>query len=348
MRFLQWTTWIGLEIGTRLVKVARVQKTAQGWTLRAAAATPVEHSSPEADPLPGWRVAIQTAIKQAGLELTDHPVALLAPRGWDQLQLVEEVNEQQLVSASQVEALVRERLGPEWDNHLWDCWTVRRPASKQTLWDLQVVLIARSRLLPLLSVLWDGQADCRVVDAAPWCHARALGLARSEERPTGVVVDWGWTAATLTVVWEGQPSYSRLLRNIGLQRCVQLVREALEVSAGEAEQLLWRTDMPGTDDSMQHARHELLGELLTAPLEEAARELHRTLDFVAQRFGGWSPGEIWLLGGAATIPEVLRTLEHHLGLPVRPWQLSAAGQIAPALGPLYANAASLSSLGLSP
>ena len=162
---------------------------------------------------------------------------------------------------------------------------------------------------------------CNVLDAAALAMARAVKLADPQETQPVAAVDWGYASTTFCVVRDGQTLFTRRVRDCSVQRIVESLQTALDVSPDEAKHLLGTRGLPvpnGTDHEMQEVQR-LIAEAAVEPLNEFVEQLGRTLAYFEVQRRNLAPEKIWLFGGGATIRNVARYLNRELEIPVSPW-----------------------------
>jgi len=115
------------------------------------------------------------------------------------------------------------------------------------------------------------------------------------------VIDWGESAMTLTVVVEGRPCFTRLLRDCELKTLTTAVRRTLNLEADQCRQVMkvygFGRSAGGVEASDMSS---LLAEIAAPSLNLLGEELHRTWLFL-QHLSGQTPNRVILMGGGATL-----------------------------------------------
>lgn len=330
--------WVGVDIGTRAVKLAQVERTGAGWRLAGRWTFSDEEAPPlTRELLLAGGLARQVAPlrevrrmfrgRQAAAAL---PMSLIALRALDlptgPLHELRAMAEQELdaedarpVGACEVDA--------------WP--TVSGPEMTK------VAAVACERELSLRAAhdLLKSGLHCSVLDVIPCALARAVEMCdpASREEPV-VALDLGYAATLLTIVRGGQPIFCRSFRGCGLQAMLTPLHHKMGINPAEARHLLTRYGIPATNESASAIgpAYQIVGRVL----DHLADELRRTLQFVNQQMR-ISPARIWLLGGGATICNLPEFVSAQTDLPAATWRLAGSLDASEAM---YAAAAGLSKL----
>ncbi len=194
---------------------------------------------------------------------------------------------------------------------------------------------------------------CQVLDGGPFALARSIELMGHEVaagQPVAVL-DWGHRGAHLALIVNGQPVFSRLLKDCGVGALVVAVRRELGLSMEEAHQLLSTCGVPNPlSDRAEHTElQELVDDYSGELFDHLLGELEKTLSYLRMQRAELIPAELWLIGGGATIRNVEAKLCFEMGMPVKRWQphCRPSASIGLESNPveLFAQAAALSELG---
>ncbi len=163
--------------------------------------------------------------------------------------------------------------------------------------------------------------SCQLLDGVPLALARAVALVHgaNNHAPTAAL-DWGFSQATLNVIVDGRPVYARRLKDCSLQRLLTLICTELNVSQQEAQQLLLEHGLSETESTEISV---LIGELLSAPMQNLVEEIQRTFAHLQGQRRTVSPQSVYLFGGGATIRGLAEYLTQQAGLVHRVWSMDA-------------------------
>lgn len=202
--------------------------------------------------------------------------------------------------------------------------------------------------------------NCQVLDGGPFVLARTLALVgdvtNSEEIPASIgrpvaVLDWGHRTAHFVIIVDGQPVFSRILKDCGSGTLVAALGRGLNLSTDDCHQLLATCGVPNPylDHSERTELQELAIDFTGDVLHQLAAELDKTLSYLGSQRAELLPEELWLVGGGATIRNVDTWLSFETGLVATPWRTRqrtpASNLVEGKAVELLAQAAALSELG---
>jgi type IV pilus assembly protein PilM len=163
------------------------------------------------------------------------------------------------------------------------------------------------------------------VELAPWALLRAVRFFGfpADEAPFAIL-DFGALTSTLMVFNGGSLFLSRPVR-IGSRHLTDRLRKELHLDWDRAEQLKGergltlaaRACQTGTGAEGGTLVSEILDDLLLPTLEALAREIERSLAYVASETQGEVPEQLILAGGGAAMRNLDAFLKERLGLEVR-------------------------------
>ncbi len=194
----------------------------------------------------------------------------------------------------------------------------------------------------LAARLWSCGLDCRVIDGMPQAVARAATTFTSAD-PVAVI-DWGYSAMTLTVVVNGRPYFTRVLPDCELQSLSTAMMRPLNLDLDQSQQLLETygfslTESGAEPDNMTAALAEI-----SAPYYSRLREeLGRTWMYL-QQMPSQTPKALVLMGGGALIKASAALLGEMLPIPVRVWSLTPGGPNGSPLSATFGPALALARL----
>ncbi len=174
--------------------------------------------------------------------------------------------------------------------------------------------------------LWRCGLDCQVLDGMPFAMARAV--AGTVHGGPVAVIDWGDSAMTLTVVVEGRPCFTRVLRECELRLLTAAVMKSLNLEADQCRQLLqahgFGRSAGGTEAPDMSG---ILAEISAPYLNVLGEELRRTWLFL-QHLQGQTPTRVILMGGGAALKMCAAHIRAAMPVPIEVWsmpQSSSAG-----------------------
>ena len=352
--------WIGVDIGSRAVKLAQVVRDVEGVRLGRAAVLP--RTKPWPDEQAGARslpVASHAEVHGAFVcadSFAGRMAACSLPMH------VYDFRGLHLPAGTYTER--RTMISGE----LAEAWNIFEESCEFDFWETQIPGVKFRQDEPNVNVLalskpWARQAAidiaraglrCVAIDGPPLAIARAIGLASPRQRTEPVaVVDWGFTNATFCVVVADCPVFVRRIRGCGLRVIAKAIEEALGVTLDQTQHLLQTAGFP--DPQNADPDHDTLGQALAdgavEPLRQLVDQINRTLAYFQAQRRALIPSKLWLTGGGASIRNVAAFLGRDVAIPVETWRLPGMTenqekqqQIAP---PLLAGAIGLSLLSLA-
>jgi Tfp pilus assembly PilM family ATPase len=319
--------WIGIDLGTRAVKMAQVERVGARWRLahaRIFRRTPDDEARPALD---WW---IELCHRERLREGFTGPLAACVLPGsiTDQraLQLPDgEDAERRAMVAAELETLYAGEMG----RRSFDYWDSSPPVgdAHSNLENVNTVSVLEAEASAVAEALDAARLACQAIDGIPLALARAVRLAAGSEAGPTAVVDWGATTATFSILCGDRPVFTRLLRGCGFAAMPAAVSEALNLPREDAEQLLatYGLSDPDRRDGTLREIQEALADVTSGPLVAMAAELNKTLAYPELHRSRLIPGQIWLFGGGATVRNIGPQLSARVGVPVVAWQLPGGG-----------------------
>jgi len=349
--------WIGIDIGTDSIKLAQLERVDGERRIAQAVVVPVPPSAAlSADSLQqGWLSRVLREEIASGSDFRGRVAAcvlsmsstefrsLELPPGSDQER--REMIAQEFASAG----------GPAADTIEFDFWdgpgTVGDSSGGVTT--VNVLSISQHLATQIGTEVSKAGLICRVLDGGQFALARSARLVHGNhpgQQPLAVL-DWGHRGAHFVVIAEGQPVFSRILKDCGMGRVVAAVSKGLDLNIADCQELLSTCGFP---DPAQGAAartelQELAWDLAAEPMNELLSELKRTLLYLQHQRAELVPAEMTLVGGGAAIRNAAATLVTEIEMPVTLWKLppspGAARLFQETPVELFAQAAALSELG---
>lgn len=336
------TGWVGVDIGSAMVKLAEVELTPGGYRLARTLIVPQE--PPEGNtpwtegPLFPPQALSRLRVRKGFFDRSVAAALSLSAVELRSLSLPS-------VGESELESLIAQELQsetvtspPQFD------WWDRIAGGSDELLPLYALSVSESVSMRVGTALMQAGVVPQTLDSVPHAMARAAALISDPEVPVGLL-DWGSSTATFVVAHRAQPVFVRLLKSCGLRHWHDTVSKAFELPIAEADQLLREQGLPSGNAPIQEV-DELVADAVLPLLHQLNAELRRTLQYLTNESPAHCPGRLVLFGGGATLPNAAPVLEAVLGLPVSVWELPNAQGEVTETGPLLGVAVGLSLLGL--
>lgn len=315
MRFFRGTTsLIGLDIGSRVVKAAQLQRCQNGWRLSTAAVLP--RIADQSDDQTATRVA--GVLERQGF--LGHRVVLAAPVRKVECEMLDLPPRS---SGAPIEQIAMAELGRtaklEAGRFAMGCWDVPT-AARGSGTSVIAVALRDEDADRLVDPLENHGLEVVAIDAPGWALCRAC----RPLLPAGsaaAILDLGWSAASLTVVDQQTILYQRTLWESGIEYVHKAI-VAEQVLDDDAAQLVLSTDGSGHSDM---ARPAWVSGLIQRFAGQLCDEVLASLTFARQRFPTGISDHLLLTGGGAKLPGLQQILAEHMGMKVSVVQV---GQIA--------------------
>ena len=331
MKLLRRTGWIGVDIGTRTVKLAQVVR--YGDRARLLNGIVLQRSHPWSDqddvalaaPVSSYREIF--AALHANTRFSGRNVACVLPMNAYQLRSMTLPSG----TASERRAMVAEELASEWADKAqemtFDYWELDSSSDGSEPSGANVAALATTKqwISQVVSDCDHARLDCWAVDGVPLAMARAVSLVANLGPGARVLaLDWGFSNTTLSVVGDRRSLLSRRLRDCSLRQLLEHVRSTLGVSLEQAQYVVDRFGVvkPGEVAAADHEIQSAVTEAAAATLEGLADEIRRTLRYLEIQRQKMRPSALWILGGGASIRNLAEYLEPAIGLPVRIWEIA--------------------------
>lgn len=337
--------WIGVEIGTDGIKLAQLNRSADGFTFAAKWTLP-DGQVVEAKDEDVRIDSLQSQLKKIkGLRqlFAGRRCAAVLPMAFVEHRSFEiprgTTLEQKRMAGEEMAA----ELGVESNELALDCWE----GAKDPFLDSSMVRLSAHAVSKRLAHCVGDQLlrvglECQVLDGLPCVLARAVELAHLGNDDEAVVaVDLSATLPLVVLVKNGRPLFARTLRGVGLSTIMQPLQDALTLSTEECQQLLTRYGIAAFDQPPSAVVHRTT-QLIAHPLQDLGNEIKRTIDYLRQQFRSDRIGSVCLFGSGAIVKNLPNHLSHKLHLPVAPWALNEGD--ADAMDATYGVAAGLSAL----
>jgi len=305
---------VGIDIGTRAIKVAQIRRTGKGPELQRFGIASTPRGSVE-----GGLVLDPQAVAQVlrGLLRTARigaRRAIIAVTGQNVLARVlrfPPIPEDEVKRAIRWEA--ERHLPFPVDEAVIDVQTVRQ-VNRDDQQQLEVLLAAAPEALVLTYVQTVENARLMVDAIEVAALAMARGLAQTPVSGTHVLVNLGASMTDVAVVHDGVPQFTRTIL-VGSDAVTQAISNLLKVDEAAAEEIKLRYGLGWEEWPPERAEGAYAAEMAEA-LSEIVTQVRRSLDFFRAQFSGVTINDMILCGGGALLRHLDRHLTGELDLPV--------------------------------
>lgn len=318
------TGFIGADIGTSTVKIVQLVRRGRAFEIRAMAAIPRSECWAVArtgeDPPRSTADQLRTA-QSLQLRFRGRNVAASLPMALCDMQTLDPTPATQAAGGAALVAAV-ETLTQR-PAHQFRCatWPAEPPANEAPP-RVNLIAVAADWTDQLCEDIASVGWSCQIVDALPFCLARALRMvdSKANSAPVGAI-DLGYQQATFCVVLDGRPVYTRPLKGCSQQQLLQGLASRLGVDATEVQSLLARHSIAGNNAEGGSETSSVVAEMAAEPLALLEEEICRTIDYLKCQRNSITPEEIALFGGGAAICGLADELSTRLGREVYRWRL---------------------------
>ncbi len=350
------TGWIGIDIGTGAIKIAQVERTAGRFRIarsvivHAPEGFRYDHTSLEDGHI---SEEIRNAISLHG-GFIGRAAACVVSMSLCELRTLtsargSEDEQRELISLELQQDASHAAEPREFD--FWDVASASQDEGMDTT-QVHVVSVPRSLADSVGTTLLDSKLRGDRLDVVPFCALRAAEMDGTSvttdmaSSRTCVMLDWGYSVATVVVIRNGRPVLARCLRECGLSRLFRRITDRLKLTHIQTDTLLMNYGIRRNRnrDTEADELRDLIAELAFPLLHDLTEELTQTLEFLKMQYAGGSPVELVVCGGGGAVPGVAQHLEATLRIPVRAWRLPLRSADLDQPEPILANAAALSVL----
>ena len=331
MIFSRTRGWIGVDIGTHMIKLAQVER--RGSRVELVEALSIPRQEPWSDDNDGTtnipsNVEIQAALS-LGTRFRGRDAAVTLPMAVCDVRTCnvegQTDSERRAAVSLELDSIYSAAQGMR----EFDYWNVELPSGNKENADNTIALsVPTSWASRVTQDLREVGLVGHVLDGLPLATARAIELQTPRESGLVAAVDWGHRRATLCSVKGGRPLFVRCLRDCGFQAVTNAVCKTLSVNADEAQKLLRDHGLPRRSHGIESDIQEVIEEVAREPLDRFVDELSRTTTYLSQQRRSFAPSRIVLLGGGAAVKNMASYLDDRMDLPVQIWHLNAAASAA--------------------
>ena len=334
---------IGIDFGTRMIKFAQLRSSLRSWKLTAV------HSAPVVTPQRLTASSIgRGAIRESLTGMSRSARGLAGQRAVVALPTETAEPRPFELPPGNLDELARmldqELSSPQTSqSDFWDCGSFSGTDSE--LQRVNGVEVSESVLNRCIEDLSRVGVECEVIDVLPFALARAVGLVNRSGIPGPVLaLDWGAGQPLLVMIENGQPVFTRVLRDCGLGKALDRIQSQLGINELECAQLLATCGINGRGEGSRIVA-EIISRHLADEVDRLLESLQRTLEFL-QRGHSEMPSRMWLFGCGGAIRGLGDVLSEHLGIETRVWELEK-DQLSRSLQSLPAQCVFGAAVGLS-
>ncbi len=275
MIFSRTTGWIGVDIGTHMVKVAQVER--RGSRIELLEALSIPRQNAWVDNGDGANdisssLEIQAALS-LGMGFQGRDAAITLPMA---VCDVRTCNVEAGTDSEQRAAVLRELESVNSDaqgTREFDYWPVELPADKGPVADNTIALSVTSAWASRVGEdLRQAGLVGHVLDGLPLAAARAISIGLPNASSPIAAVDWGHHRATLCSVIGGRPVFVRALRDCGFQSVTSALCKTLGITPDEARKLLHDHGLPNPTLGVVTELQSVIEEVAREPLDRFIEE----------------------------------------------------------------------------
>lgn len=316
-------TPIGIDVGARQIKAAQLRRSSRGWSLEAAACLPRPNPNPQIDPEELRRLC--DVLYRQGLSGKD---VVLAVPGEKLLTGLLELPPRD--SGAPVEKIARMELARmhkcEPESFEMYCWDVPTAAHSKEPTQVMAAACTHADADALLDLFEMSGLNVRALDLPTYSLARACEPALAGKGTTAVV-DLGWQAARLVVLYRGVVTYERELGDAGVRSLAATLDSWLELESDTLDHLLAEVNLQpnGQDEHERRTALEDIRGTVSAHFGALAQELQTPFSYMAREYTDGAVVQVLLVGGGASIPGLAEHMSSAMGIECR---TVAAGDLA--------------------
>ncbi len=321
----QRTGWIGIDLGTRSLKLAQVDRIQGVFHLRQAVCLPRPTPWPRDETAmlrPQSSAELIQAAKSLGAQWKGRFAACVLPM---QLSPIHNMDVPADCTADDLPRWVQTQLASQRDM-AFDYWQVPAVAKSPQAGEVVAVTLKNAWAGQVPKDLQTAGLTCEILDAVPTALARAALLDTSLPAHEPVaLVDWGYASILCCIAVNGTACFTRRFRAPGLGELLESLQESLGVDDEEATMLLQQYGFPepgfaGREDGIART----VAELCKGHAEPILAECRRTWKYLQVHRKELCPREARLTGGGATIRHAAEYLAARGEMPVQCWRFSAS------------------------
>lgn len=345
-----------MDINRNAIHLAQVEKVGAEfsldarWTAFSNKITPQsdggESSMSEYDPNHALEGMIEQAAKARSLFSQSNTAFTIGDGSIDYREFDIVVKEHSAIDEA-VQKELESELGCDFESSLVKAWEL--PSSGRSYPHKQSTAVV---CVDYGLTVWLGELVTRagytpeVLDAIPCALARAAEMFLADPQQSSLMVHLGDACTTLTLVQQGQPLVSRVLKHHGFENILVPLAEEFGILPIETFFLI----LKAANASCKISNHssellDILSQYQLRFVQSLASEVYRTLEYIRAEKCGENPAGIILCGNGSIMPKACLQFEQLLELPSETWSLPMRKGTGTTLPPsLYAIAAGLSAI----
>ncbi len=325
---------IGVDVGSRMIKLAQFTRTATTTKLTALRLVPVTSGRElTADGIEAGGIGESLdglAVRKLGFKgrraACALPTSIAEPRS---LQLPR-ASEDELRQMVESELKVDSATG---DTAVVDFWSPDEVGGEEEMNKVSALAVRQSVAARCAEDLLARRLQCEFLDGIPFAMARAVSFVDEARNEPVAALDWGHGSPLLTVSVNGEPRFTRVLRGCGFTSVEQAAQKALGTDWLQTARLLTACGLSHDQTAHSHAAAVALRRTLTPEVDRLAEQIRRTISFLGVQHRAIQPKRLWVFGGGGTIGGIGEALSGRLNLDCQCWGLRP-NQVGRRLGTL--------------
>lgn len=319
---------IGIDVGHRFVKAVQLRGSPGRWSIHR---TLVDRRAHPDQPFTG-RDAGHLLLALNGKGFSGRDTVLAVP---DDRVLTGNLELPPLKSKAPLEQIARVELARI---HQCDpqglemaCWGLPHADRTGKTTPMMAVACPTTEATNLLETFEAEGFKIRALDVQACALARACRLKLDPESSVGMILDVGWSATRLVVLYQGVVVYERLLRDGGIRHLVESLAAQLHIKPQSAESLISDVGLedPDTPEAMEPTRRADARLAMVQYFDAVAEELQLSLAYTVHRYRDVTVNHMLLVGGGAGIAGLAGFLSRVLGLKLTRVQGTDLAQVRP-------------------
>ena len=300
---------VGLDIGSKTIKVIELNRDGKGWALRSAGAVgysgpPVDANLNDEKAVADLANVIKKLVRDARINSHDVAISLPETQVFTRLMQFPLLNDAEIASAVKWEA--EEYIPIPLKDAIVEHQVVDRQESAsppQVL--VLLVAVLRSLVENYMEVV--SRAGLNVVGVETELMSMARSL--SPEGKTALLVDFGARSTDIAIIKNGQLYFSRSIPTAG-EAFSRAVAQSLGVSLQQAE------EYKRTYGMSENQLEGKVGQALAPIFKVVAGEIKKAIHYYQLNIKGETPTVVLISGGTAGMPGTAPMLTNLLGIEV--------------------------------
>lgn len=300
---------VGLDIGSKSIKIVELNREGKGWSLRSAGA--VSYSGPTIDAtlndpniVTELGGVIKKLVRDAKISGRNVSIALPETQVFTRLMQFPLLSDAEIASAVKWEA--EEYIPIPIKDAIIEHQIVERLENANPPQVLVLLVAALQSLVAnYMEVVEQAGLDVIGVETELISMARSL----SPEGKTSLLVDFGARSTDIAIVKNGQLYFSRSVPTAG-EAFTRAVAQSLGVNMLQAE------EYKRTYGLSENQLEGKVGKALAPILKVIAGEIKKAIHYYQLNIKGETPSLVIIAGGSAGLPGVSPMLTSHLGMEV--------------------------------